>query len=115
MNNLTKDQAILSQIEKDNGWVSNPLKLMAYRSGTVESFTNYCDQVFKNGTLTKREKALISIAVTVALKSDHCIHTKIEEGKKHGLSDDEIVQTILIAGIINGNTMLHTAYEAMNQ
>jgi AhpD family alkylhydroperoxidase len=76
---------------------------------------NYSNRVFGDGTLTKREKALIALAVTVALKAEHCIQTKISEAKKAGISDDEIYQTMLITGTINSNTMLHTAFEALTQ
>ncbi len=112
MENMNRDKEIISKIEMENGWVSNPLKLMEKRSGTVEKFISYNHLVFENGTLNEREKALISLTATVVLKADHCIHTKIEEAKKTGVSEDEIIQTMLIAGIITGNTMLHTAYES---
>ena len=53
---------------------------------------------------------MISLASTVVLKAGHCI-----QAKKTGISEDEIVQTILISGIITGNTMFHTAYESFSE
>jgi alkylhydroperoxidase/carboxymuconolactone decarboxylase family protein YurZ len=96
----------------ENGFVPNPLKIMEKRPGTVEKFIPYNNHVFENGTLTKREKSLISLTATISLKANHCIQVKIDEAKKAGVNEDEIMQTMLITGIINGNTMLHTAYEA---
>lgn len=111
-NAIYRDQEILAKIQKEDGWIANPLKLMEKRPGSVEKFVAYNEQVFGKGSLTPREKALISLAATVALRADHCIHTKIEQAKKAGISEDEIIQTMLITGLINGNTMLHTAYKA---
>ena len=111
-NTNNKDKEILDKIKSDNGWIPNPLKIMEKRPGTVEKFMAYTNIVFEKGSLSKREKALISLAATVAFKAGHCIHTKIEEAKTSGISEDEIAQTILMTGIINNNTMLHVAYEA---
>jgi alkylhydroperoxidase/carboxymuconolactone decarboxylase family protein YurZ len=109
-----KDKEILAKIIAENGWIPNPLKLMEKRPGTVERFLAYSKQILENGSLSKREKALISIAATVALKASHCIHSKVEDAKKAAVSEDEIIQTMLIVGLITGNTMMHTAYEALS-
>lgn len=102
-NTISKDKEIISKIIKENGWVPNPLKLMERRPGTVEKFMSYNNHVFEKGTLNKREKALISLVATVLLKASHCIQVKVEEAKNAGITEDEIVQTLLIASIINGN------------
>lgn len=113
MNNPTKDQEILNQYAAENGWIPNPLKLMGKRPGTIEAFMAYKRHAFGEGPLTPREKALISLAATVALRAEHCIQNHVREAKKTGVTEDEIVQAMLITGAINGNSMLHTAYEAM--
>jgi AhpD family alkylhydroperoxidase len=107
-----KDKEILAEMTAENGWIPNPLKLMKKRPGTVERFQAYQKHVLE-GSLSKRERALISIAATVALKAGHCIHSKVEDAKKAAVTEDEIIQTMLIVGLIAGNTVMHTAYEAL--
>jgi alkylhydroperoxidase/carboxymuconolactone decarboxylase family protein YurZ len=72
----------------ENGWMPNPLKLMEKRPGTAEKSFGYNKRVLA-GTLSKRERALISIAATVALKANHCIHSKVEDAKKAAVSEAE--------------------------
>jgi alkylhydroperoxidase/carboxymuconolactone decarboxylase family protein YurZ len=110
-----RDKEILAKMMAENGWIPNPLKLMEKRPGTVERFSALSKQIFENGSLSKREKALISIAATVALKANHCIHSKVEDAKKEAISEDEITQTMLIVGLISGNTVMHTAYESLDE
>ncbi len=111
----TKDREILARMMTENGWVPNPLKLMEKRPGTVETYINHQRQILEDGPLSKKERALIAIAATVALKADHCINSKVNDAKKASVSDDEIAQTMLMVGLIAGNTTMHTAYEAMNR
>lgn len=113
MNELNEiEQGILDRAVKEHNFIPNPLKLMQKRPGTIEKFNSYSEYVFGKGSLSKREKSLISLAATTALKAEHCISSKIDSAKKAGVNEDEIIQTILIAGLIAGNTTLHTAYEA---
>ena len=81
----------------------------------MERFLAFSKHVLEDGSLSKREKALISIAATVALKANHCIHSKVEDAKRAAVSEDEIIQTMLIVGLITGNTVMRTAYESLNE
>ncbi len=103
---------MIANVTAQHGGMPNPLKLMEKRPGTLERFLGYSKHVFESGPLSKKEKALIAVATTVALRAEHCIHTKIDEARKAGISEEEIVQTILMAGQMAGNTTMHTAYEA---
>lgn len=110
-----EEKVLLANLLHESGWISNPLKLMENRQGTVKTFMAHSAQIFKGGPLNKKEQALIALAVTTAIKSEHCIRTKVEEANKAGVSEEEIVQTLLITGLIVGNSLLHTAYEAMSR
>jgi AhpD family alkylhydroperoxidase len=109
------DNEILSEILQKKGSIPNPLKLMQKRPGTVQSFTSYMNQILESGPLSKKEKAIVSVAATAALRADHCINSKVLDAEKAGVSDDEIIQIMLIVSLVTGNSMLHTAYEAYNK
>ncbi len=103
---------ILDKIMAEHGTLPLPIRMMSKRPGTVEKFMAYSKHILEVGSLDKREKALIAIAAAVALRADHCIQVKVEEAKKAGISEDEIIQAVLIVGLLVGNTAIHTAQEA---
>jgi AhpD family alkylhydroperoxidase len=113
-NENLKDKEILQRIQQEKGWVPNPLKLMENRPGAIEKFMAYNKQIMQEGPLSKREKSLIALAATAAIRSEHCINSKVEDAAIEGINKDEIVQTLLIVGHLVGNAWLHTAYEAIN-
>lgn len=90
--------------------VSNAIKLIEKRTGALEAFMPYRDQILNNGPLSNKERFLIALAATVALKSPECIATQTKNALKAGASEDEVVQAMLIVGLISGNSPLNTAY-----
>ncbi len=90
--------------------VSSSFKLMAKRPGALEAFMPYRDQILNNGPLSNKERFLIALAATVVLKSSKCIATQSKNALKAGASEDEIIQTMLIAGLVSGNSPLNTSY-----
>lgn len=92
--------------------VSNSIKLIEKREGALEAFMPYRDQILNNGPLSNKERFLIALAATVALKSPKCIATQSKNALKAGASEDEIVQAMLIVGLVSGNSPLNTAYQS---
>lgn len=90
--------------------ISNSIKLIEKRTGALEAFLPYRDQILNNGPLSNKERFLIALAATVALKSPSCIATQSKNALKAGASEDEIVQVILIVGLVSGNSPLNIAY-----
>jgi AhpD family alkylhydroperoxidase len=110
-----KDKEILANVERENGWIPNPLKLMEKRPGTVQTFMAHKTQVYNGGPLNKKEQALITLAVAAAIRSEHCMSVRTDEAKKEGVSKDEIVQTLLITSQMVGSSLLQIAYKSMGK
>jgi AhpD family alkylhydroperoxidase len=110
-----KDKELLANILLENGRISGPLKLMENRPGTVQTFIAHKTQITNGGPLSKKEQALIGLAVSAAVKADHCMSVRALDAKKEGVNNDEIIQTLLITSMIVGNSLLHNAYEAINK
>jgi AhpD family alkylhydroperoxidase len=108
---INNDKAILDKMMKENGKLSKAIQLMEKRSGTVSNFMKYRNQIFEEGPLTKKERFLIALAATVALKSNHCIPVQASNAKKAGASEEEIIQAMLIVGIVSGNSPLNVAFQ----
>lgn len=106
--------SILAEIQQQVGQIPVPIKLMAMRSGTVETFMAHRNQVFEGGPLNTREQALVALSSAVALKSADCIRSHADRARKAGASEEEIIQTMLIASIISSASPLHIAYKGIN-
>ena len=109
------DQKILAKVSEEMGRIPNPLQLMTMRPGTVATFMAHRNQILEGGPLNSKERALVTIATAVALKSPQCIRTNTNNARKVGVPEDEIIQTILIAGLLSGSSPLNIAYEAIHE
>lgn len=111
-------QAIDQQIMADmaaEGEVQTPVKVMAKRPGTLARFMAYHKTIFGDGPLTERERRLIAVAVGVARNSPKCIATHANAARKAGASEDEIVQSMLIASVMLGASPLRAAYSGIHK
>lgn len=110
----SNDQTTIENLLKGNGHLSNAFKLMAKRPAALSSFMCYRNNILSDGPLSEKERFLIALAVTVALKSQNCITNQANNAMKAGATEDEITQTALIAGIVSGNSPLNVAQVALS-
>ncbi len=103
---------ILTQFEKKEGFVPKPLKLMGHRADLLGGFMTYGKGIFDGGPLSEKERSLVALSAAVALKSPDCIRAHSGRARRAGAGEDEVVQTLLIAGLISHTSPLHVAYEA---
>ena len=108
------DQEALAKVTKELGKVPPPLQVLAKRPGAVSAFSAYRDQVFEDGPLSERERALVQLTTAVALRLSCCIEKLVKGAKKAGLSQEEIVQATLIASIQSSSSILHVANEGLS-
>ncbi len=109
------DQDILASIKEVKGDVPPPLKIMAMRPGTLSTFMAHRNQVMENGPLTERERSLIGIGIAVAMKSSKCVSTQANNARQAEVSEDEIVQAMLMASVMLGTSPLHVAYSGVRK
>jgi alkylhydroperoxidase/carboxymuconolactone decarboxylase family protein YurZ len=106
-------QQIFEQFEAQYGFIPKTIVTLSQRPGTVPAFMQYGTSLMQNGPLTMREFNLVTLSAAVALKSQGCIENQIKKLKRLGVSDDEIIQVVLIAGMLGNTTMLQDAYQAL--
>lgn len=63
--------------------------------------------------LPPKYKLLLSIAISAALGSERCTTQYTEVAIKKGISNDEIVEALLLARFVKGTTVLSASTEAM--
>ncbi len=61
-----------------------------------DAWMAYHDSVFTDGALTAKEKQLIAVAVAHITACPYCIRSRVRASKKHGATDQEIVESIYV-------------------
>ncbi len=73
-----------------------------------EKFQGWYAEVFKEGALTAREKALIALAVSNALQCPYCIDLHTRGAMENGTSIEQMTEAIQVAAAIRaGATLSH--------
>ncbi|MBO0566362.1 4-carboxymuconolactone decarboxylase [Clostridium botulinum] len=84
--------------------------------GTIEEdapelwkkFLEYYGEVFKEGHLTAREKAIIALAVAHALQCPYCIDSYTQTCLEQGVNKEQMMEAIHVAAAIRGGaTLVH--------
>ena len=106
------EQTILNDFEAREGFLPNALVLMSEQPGVLTGFMHYGKEVFEGGPLTDRERYLVALSAACALRSTHCMRAHSLRVGRAGATDEEILQTLLIAGMISNTSALQIAKEA---
>jgi 4-carboxymuconolactone decarboxylase len=72
----------------------------------AKAFFSYYNQVFAEGKLTEREKALIALAVAHAVQCPYCIDAYSTACLEKGSDLDEMTEAVHVAAAIRGGASL---------
>lgn len=100
----------LGRIETEYG--TSPLiyqKLEACPEALI-SHLLYKNAVTQTGALPAKTVELISLAVGAALRCDHCTSYHMQVAKKMGITNEEILEAVLVAGLLANSSVLANAY-----
>ena len=103
-------QTWMDAILEDNGRVPLIFERMAERPEVLISHLLYKTAVLKTSTLEPKYVELISLAVSSALRCNHCTDYHVQAAIRKGATKDEILEAILIAGLTSQSTVLADAY-----
>ncbi|MBN2103319.1 carboxymuconolactone decarboxylase family protein [bacterium] len=112
-NHGIENQTILGQFMDQYGFVHQPLYVLSNKPGALPAFMTYGRSLMNGGPLTVRECNLVTLSAAVANHSPGCIRNQIRKLKRMGVSEEEILQTILIAGLLGNTTALQDAYSTL--
>ena len=74
----------------------------------AEKFFAYYNSVFANGALSKREKALIALAVSHAVQCPYCIEAYSKASLQQGADLEEMTEAVHVAAAIrSGASLIH--------
>ncbi|TFJ92755.1 carboxymuconolactone decarboxylase family protein [Lentibacillus salicampi] len=99
--------------EKSHAQHLNQLKELAPEQ--IKAFGAFNDGVFKDSTLTRRDKEMIAVTVAHVTQCPYCIDTHTKNAKKAGVSLNELVEAVMVTsaveagGAVTHSTNMHNA------
>ena len=80
-----------------------------------DKFFEYYGKVFEEGKLSAREKSLIALAVSHAVHCPYCIDAYTGDGLQRGITKEEMMEAVHVAGAIKGGATLVHGVQMMNK
>jgi AhpD family alkylhydroperoxidase len=105
----------MENIEAEYGRAPLIFKRMAERPEVLISHLLYKSTVIGTSALEPKYVELISMAVGAALKCQHCTSYHLQAAVKKGATREEILEVILIAGLISNSSVLANAYRIFDE
>lgn len=78
-------------------------------------FFDYYGEVFKEGALTEREKALIALAVAHAVQCPYCIDAYSTDCLQKGADETQMMEAVHVAAAIKGGAALVHGVQMINK
>jgi AhpD family alkylhydroperoxidase len=104
---------LMENIKKEHGEVPRPLELLGkLDEGQVMQFVAQRQAAMSGATMPPKYKALIALAVGVALDSPACILNNTKQAKKSGAKTEEIVEAFAIAKFAKSATAMSSSMPA---
>lgn len=72
----------------------------------ADRFFEYYDSVFQEGALSRREKALMALAVAHAVQCPYCIDAYTSGAQQHGADLEQMTEAVHVACAIRGGASL---------
>lgn len=78
-------------------------------------FFDYYGEVFKEGALTEREKALIALAVAHTVQCPYCIDAYTTDSLQKGADEAQMMEAVHVAAAIKAGAALVHSVQMMNK
>ncbi len=105
----------MDNIDEEYGRAPLIFKKMAERPEVLISHLLYKNAVTKTSALDRKTIELISMAVGAALRCPHCTSYHMQAAAKKGASREEILEVILLSGMISNSSVLANAYRIFDE
>jgi AhpD family alkylhydroperoxidase len=105
----------MKTIEEEYGRVPLVFRRMGERPEVLISHLLYKGTVAQTSPLDPKYVELISMAVGAALKCPHCTGYHMQAALKMGATRDEILEVILLSGMISNSSVLANAYRIFDE
>ena len=89
-------------------------KIREFQEELGDKFFDWYGEVFKEGALTEREKALIALAVAHAVSCPYCIDAYSSTCLEKGADEEQMMEAVHVAAAIKGGATLVNGVQMMN-
>ncbi|HJJ29252.1 MAG TPA: carboxymuconolactone decarboxylase family protein [Methanocorpusculum sp.] len=103
----------LKRVEEEYGSAPLIYKKLEASPEALISHLLYKNAVTAAGALPPKTVELISLAVGAALRCDHCTSYHMHAAQKVGASREEILEAVLLAGMLSQSSILANAYRVV--
>jgi len=104
----------MNDIQSEYGRVPLIFRRMAERPEVLISHLLYKGTVISTSSIEPKYVELISLAVGSALKCPHCVEYHMQAAMRKGATRDEILEVVLIAGMLANSAILANAYRIID-
>lgn len=84
------------------------------RSAVYRSFLDMEQNTYKNGSLSKKQKELIAIGISVVINCESCMEWHVKQALDDGADEKEIIESIEVGMEMSGGPGTAAARFAMN-
>jgi alkylhydroperoxidase/carboxymuconolactone decarboxylase family protein len=85
-----------------------------YQKEMGDKFFGWYGEVFKEGSLSAKEKSLIALAVAHAVQCPYCIDAYSSDAYEKGWSESQMMEAVHVAAAIKGGAALVHGVQMMN-
>lgn len=89
-------------------------KITEFQEEMGKKFFDWYGEVFKEGALTVREKALIALAVSHTVQCPYCIDAYSSDCLKNGADEEQMMEAVHVAAAIRSGASLVFGVQMMN-
>ena len=90
-------------------------EIAEYQPELAKKFFSYYGDVFKEGALTAREKALIALAVAHSEQCPYCIDAYTSDCLEKGADEEQMMEAVHVAAAIKSGAALVHGVQMMNK
>ena len=90
-------------------------KIGEFQKEMADKFFAYYNNVFAEGELSAREKALIALAVSHAVQCPYCIDAYTQDTLEKGYTEAQMMEAVHVAAAIRGGATLVHGVQMMNK
>ncbi len=105
---------LIRDVENEFGQAPLIYKKLEHMPEALISHLLYKNAIGEGGCLPPKTVELISLAVGSALRCDHCTAYHMQVAQKMGISKEEILEAVLIAGLLANSSVLANAYRVVD-
>lgn len=86
-----------------------------FQPNLAKKFFDYYGDVFAEGALSAREKALIALAVAHAVQCPYCIDAYTTDSLEKGANEEQMMEAVHVSAAIRGGASLVHGVQMMNK